>query len=517
MKKAILLFPTIALLLSAIILGNSAGPGTTGLERTGASGAAGCGGSTCHGTTMSGSTFPSIQLLSGSTPVTQYVAGGSYTIKLTATNTAALTLPKFGFQLSAVKTSTTTNAGTLAAIGGTHLITVGGINLVEQNPLPLNPTTGIGGGGSTYVVNIPWTAPVAGTGSVTLYGVVNTVNNNGVADAGDNWRAISLVIPELSPGLAPITGTTVVCTGETTTLSCSTSGGTWVSSTPFCATVGATTGIVTGVNAGTATITYAVPSMGYVTTVVTINPSPTSILGVTSTCEGASITLSNSTIGGLWSSSNTSVATIGASTGSVTGIAVGTCTITYSVPTGCKATRQITVNPLPNAGTIAGAPTVCVGTTTTLSNTVSGGTWSSGTPGNATISATIGLVTGVAIGTTIITYTTVNSCGTATATKAMTIQPITACSTLATNYPEQQTNVLKVFPNPTVGRFFIEFISAEKESAEVTITNVLGVVVDVLQVNANSESETNITITPGIYMVTAKTNSNRYSKRIVVQ
>lgn len=55
---------------------------------------------------------------------------------------------------------------------------------------------------------------------------------------------------------------------------------------------------------------------------------------------------------------------------------------------------------------INGNLAVNLGGTTTLSNEVTGGTWSSATPATATINASTGLVTGVSIGTSIITYET---------------------------------------------------------------------------------------------------------------
>lgn len=139
-----------------------------------------------------------MQLLSGSTPVTAYTPGGSYTIKVTGTNTGTTSLPRFGYQLTATKTtSATTNAGTLTAPVGSHTVTVGGVRIAEQSAA-LAATTGTGGSGTTYVVSIPWTAPVAGTGGITFRTVVNAINQNGNADAGDKWNSGSLAITEAS-------------------------------------------------------------------------------------------------------------------------------------------------------------------------------------------------------------------------------------------------------------------------------------------------------------------------------
>ena len=57
----------------------------------------------------------------------------------------------------------------------------------------------------------------------------------------------------------------------------------------------------------------------------------TPILGATSVRTGLTVTLTNDTSGGLWSSSDTGVCTIDAASGLVTGIAQGTCTIVYTI------------------------------------------------------------------------------------------------------------------------------------------------------------------------------------------
>lgn len=345
MKKKLILLPLSGALLYLFLTSNAAGPGgTSAQERTGASGLAGCGGSSCHGTLSSPGVSLSIQLLSGTTPVTSYSGGGTYTIRLSGINTIASSLPKFGFQVAAVKTSTTTNAGILSAISGTHLVPVSGINLVEHNPLPLPPTTGTGGGGSSYVVNIPWTAPVSGTGSVSLFGAINLVNNNTFADAGDNWKGTSLIISEISSTLGPITGVTNICTGASTVLSNTTPGGIWSSSAPSVATIGSASGIVNGLSFGITTISYNAGSSGIVTTIVTVNPIPNPPSGTLSFCQGSTTILTTPSTGGIWSSGNIAVATVGSSTGIVNGISVGTAAISYSFASGCHSSRQVTVN-----------------------------------------------------------------------------------------------------------------------------------------------------------------------------
>jgi hypothetical protein len=135
--------------------------------------------------------------------------------------------------------------------------------------------------------------------------------------------------------------------------------------------------------------------------------------------------------GGSWSSSSTSIATVNASSGVVTGVAAGTATITYTVigTGGCAnatATRTVTVTAAPNAGTLSGNQNICANGTTTFVSTATGGTWSSSAPGIASVNANSGVVTGVTGGTATITYTVVGTggCADATATRSITVRAV---------------------------------------------------------------------------------------------
>ena len=75
-----------------------------------------------------------------------------------------------------------------------------------------------------------------------------------------DWRTIYVTVLPL-PAVAAITGSSVVCTGRTTPLSCATAGGAWSSSASAIATVSAS-GTVTGVAAGSAVISYTVSASG---------------------------------------------------------------------------------------------------------------------------------------------------------------------------------------------------------------------------------------------------------------
>ncbi|MES2704751.1 MAG: Ig-like domain-containing protein [Bacteroidota bacterium] len=215
---------------------------------------------------------------------------------------------------------------------------------------------------------------------------------------------------------AVIAGSSRVCVDQTTTLTATPAGGTWSSSNAN-ASINSTTGVVTGVTAGTATVTYLSGTGCTATLTFTIDPIPATITGTTSVCEGATTSLSNATGGGTWSSSNTGVATVNSS-GVVTGVLAGTATISYTLSTGCYKTVTITVNQTP--ATISGPSTVIDGATITLTNSVSGGTWTSTNTAIATVGSSTGLVTGVDPGTTIISYTLSGGCY---ATTVVTVNP----------------------------------------------------------------------------------------------
>ena len=230
---------------------------------------------------------------------------------------------------------------------------------------------------------------------------------------------------------APITGTTTFCVGTTSALSDATPGGTWSSSNTYIATVSAT-GVVYGVAGGSVYIYYSTGGPCNASTAVLVSTTSAGyISGPVSVCAGSTITLIDSGItGGVWSSSNTSIATVSAS-GVVTGVVVGTVAISYAVPGTCGtgyAVDTIHVINTTTPGVISGASTVNIGAISPLYETVTGGTWSSSNAGVATVNATTGVVTGVAAGAATITYTVSGCGGTATATHTITVTPINGIS-----------------------------------------------------------------------------------------
>ena len=226
-----------------------------------------------------------------------------------------------------------------------------------------------------------------------------------------------------------ITGTPTVCLSSSTHLSDATTGGVWSSSNTGIATVDAF-GVVYGVATGTATISYTVGCPAIL--LVSVGTQP--ITGITTLCSGSTTQLSDATGGGVWTSSNTSVATVSGS-GLVYGVSGGSVNIIYTSG-GCPSvSAPVTVVSLP--GIIPATATVCNGSVVSLSDATGGGAWSSSNNSIATVSLS-GVVTGAGPGNTTIIYTS-GSCSTsATITVSGAISPITGtpttfCAGSATN------------------------------------------------------------------------------------
>jgi len=264
---------------------------------------------------------------------------------------------------------------------------------------------------STTTVGATWSSSntavaTIGSSSGTVSGLASGTTT--IVCYGPNGCTRSVVFT-VNPNPAAITGTAVVCVGATTTLNSATPGGGWTSSSNPTGTVSAG-GVVGGISANTVTISYTLPTTCYTTRVVTVNAIPTAFTPTTNAlCVGTTITLNSTPAAGTWTSSNVTNAPVGASTGVVSGSAAGTANITYTHPTnGCFRTRTVSVNPLPAA--IGGPSVVCPGSTITLTNTSSPGTWSSSTATTGTIVSGTGVLTGIAGGTTTITYTLSTGC-----------------------------------------------------------------------------------------------------------
>lgn len=214
MKRRNLLVLAVVAVSAIIFSSYKSGPANNGYDCTGAETGngnfAGCGSSGCHGSLGAATTgiAVTLELDSAGTAVTSYKPGVVYSVKISGTNNTSNSLPKFGFQVTCIQGSTAqatpTNAGTFASTGlptnvryeaaqsGLYVT-----NIVEHKAA-ITATSGTGGSGTTYVESFNWTAPVAGTGTVSFWGVLNAVNGDGNEGSADKWNTNHLTITEQS-------------------------------------------------------------------------------------------------------------------------------------------------------------------------------------------------------------------------------------------------------------------------------------------------------------------------------
>jgi uncharacterized protein YjdB len=216
----------------------------------------------------------------------------------------------------------------------------------------------------------------------------------------------------------PITGLSV-CVGATVTLADGAPGGAWTSGNTAVATIGLSSGVATGISAGTSLMTYSLGAGCTATGVLEANPVPLPIGGVTELCTGATGTVYDPGGGGTWGSGTPLVATV-SSFGVVSGEAAGTAIISYTFGTGCSAEDTIPILATPAAFT--GNLAVCLGSTSALGETVGGGAWSSGATSVATVGTT-GIVYGVSTGISEIIYSVGGGACTAQATVTVVALP----------------------------------------------------------------------------------------------
>lgn len=174
---------------------NSNGPASSGngIRNNGPGSNGTC--SSCHGG-GTGTTTINISLTekaTGSAANGTYKPGIVYTVTLSGNNP---NLPFFGFQLSAATTANL-QAGSFSNLGADkHISNLGNLQIVEHS-MNIAKVNG------NYLATFDWTAPAAGKGTVTFYGIINGVNDNNLSD-GDKVSAPSAVSFTEQPGQTSI-------------------------------------------------------------------------------------------------------------------------------------------------------------------------------------------------------------------------------------------------------------------------------------------------------------------------
>jgi hypothetical protein len=377
-------------------------------------------------------------------------SGGNQTVVTTGTNTTA-TVPvptgtpgSFTYTLvSVADANCAQNQSGSAVITITPLVTGGTVSgpaaiCLSQAPTFTTSSTSIGTWSSTNT-GVATIDPVNGIVSPVAPGnttITFTVSTG--CGAPVSSTAPLTINPNVSAGT--ITGNASVCTGLTTTFTTSgTAGGAWSSSDITVATVNSTSGVVTGITAGSADISYTVisgcgsPAVSSKAITVNVPASAGTVTGASPLCIGGTASyVTSGSGGGTWSSSNPVVASVDPGTGAVIASTAGNTNIIYAIATGCgtnaSASQALIVDPNVTAGTITGPASLNVGQSIpyTTSGT-SGGSWSSSNVSAATVDPATGLITAVSAGLTDIAYTLSSGCGSpATTSTSVTVNSSSA-------------------------------------------------------------------------------------------
>jgi uncharacterized protein YjdB len=398
-------------------------------------------------------------------------------------------------------------------------------------------------------------ATVSSAGVVTAV-KLGTATITATSEGQFATAAITVIpVPVAAVIVAPQTPSVVA--GQTVTLTATTkdAGGnvltgrviSWSSSDQTVATV-ASTGVVTALAPGTATITATSDGQSGRAT-VTVTPAPVATVTLApaapSVTAGGTVTLvptlkdaSGNVLNGrvvTWGSDNQAVATV-SGTGVVTAIAPGTATIT-ATSEGKSGTALVTVTPVPVASvTVTPAPSsVIAGQTTPLTatlkdaagNTLSNRTvvWSTSDAGTATVSST-GVVTGVAPGTATITATSEGKAG----TSLVTVAPAVASVSLAPSPPTIQVHqtetlvaTLKDAGGNTLTGRPITWTTSDQTVATVSSAGlVMGIAPGPVTITATSEGKSAvaaITVQPGpatTVSVTPKVDTVTVGQRVTL-
>jgi len=290
---------------------------------------------------------------------------------------------------------------------------------VSQVPTISGPNIVCTGNTQTYVASL-----TGGTWASTLpvYGSI-AAGSGAFTGRTIGATVVSYTMPSgcwdtVHVNVAGISGRNHVCMGDTIELHSSAgAGGMWFSSVPAVASADTFTGVVHGVSMGGTIITYNLgagcTAMWPVTT-----DALAPILGRDSICVGTHSYMTEIVGGGLWSSSVSAIAGITFDSGKVSGVTPGIATLSYTLLTGCVATKPITVIGPP--APITGNPQTCPGLTTTLADATPGGVWSSENSRIASVDP-FGVVTGVSADSIHIRYTIQPGCSAAI---TVTVHPL---------------------------------------------------------------------------------------------
>ena len=473
------------------------------------------------------------------------------------TKTLLLSITFVGLMIGAHAAIISTNAGTRAAcyivdnnsatVIGSENIALNAVENIFKGVAPAAPeapltSCGVGSVTGTTPICINATANYNANGVVLGGGTggwssdnnaIATVNSSGLVTAvsagtcniiytitGCTGTPSAQQMVTVSPdaSISGVTGTTPLCIGATATYNTSNvimGGGTgaWSSDNMNIATVNSS-GLVTGISAGTTYIVYSITGCGGAVSekqLVNILPDANigSVTGTSPISVGATVTYyaNNAVTGGgigFWNSDNTSIATVNASTGEVTGVSCGTCNIIYVITGGCGGTlssqQQVTVGIMNNTVTQLG---------NTLTATATGDSYIWVTcPGYTQIpGATSQSYTVTATGS----YAVIVTQSTCSGTSACTPVVITGVNEMSSN-----ADGISIYPNPSSDNIIVGIPEKNNSASNrLYIYNAMGMLVwqqDIITPKLNIDISN---FSKGIYLLKIVSGNKEWKDRFV--
>lgn len=179
-----------------------------------------------------------------------------------------------------------------------------------------------------------------------------------------------------------------------------------------------------------------------------------------------------------------------------------TCRLSITDCAGGSDTMSVYIyvyDPADGAGTLNGIDSVCVGSATSITPSVPGGTWyAAGT--NVSVSA--GIVTGINPGPDTVFYMVSNSCLSDTTERRIEVEICTGSTTLPG--ADEKLSSLSFWPNPSNNELQLQ-LNTTGATAHVAIVTLTGRMVQELVLPA------------GMYLVIAETEQGRIVKKLVVE
>ena len=397
------------------------------------------------------------------------------------------------FRVYAINDSGTSLVSSSAIFTVNPLPYAGAITGANAVCLGSNITLSAAGTGTWSSSNIAVATVGSTTGAVHgVAGGIDTVSYTVTNGCGSS-TATHTVSVDLSNTALPVTGPYTVCVGSAIHFINAASGGVWTvtNGNATISDMGYATGVAGGMDTAVYTYTNACGSVSSSQsfTVETVLSAGT-ISGPATVCNGSLISLTESEPGGYWISGDASIATTDAS-GHVTGRSQGTVSISYLFVNSCGSSVTVDTITVENPATaITGMDSVGVGMMTTLTDSATGGFWTSSNSAIAAVDSATGMVMGMSVGTATISYTVTNTCGTNTVVITMNVGTAPLAGTISGGDTVCMGSTLALMPSVAGGVWSVVNANASVSDTGL-VTGIVGGTMDTVIYTVSNAFGTN--------------------------